>query len=301
MVKNKLDEKWQNKVNMTDPDTFAGKNKKGVYQSLYNVIFAVDSDSKFILANNISDSYVDTNQLVPMLKKLKNMDLIKSNTKISADSIFNTIESLEYMEKENIDGLLPDKYEASVSKNKNYKAENKFHKHNFNYDFKNDYYICPEGNILPFKNQYKDGRRVYYNNECKNCHMKEECAKKQNTKVITAYKGEQYKQRMKIKMQNPDNQKEYKKRSSTAESPIGDIKHNNKLDEFTLRGKAKVYGESLKFSISHNIRILAKNFSEKGLNARKIMKKIINDLKNTCFTIIFHENFKQIYIVITYN
>ena len=70
--------------------------------------------------------------------------------------------------------------------------------------------------------------------------MKEECTKKQNTIVISAYKCEQYKQRMKIKMKHPIIKK-YKKRSSTAESPIDDIKHNNKLEKFTLRGKEKVY------------------------------------------------------------
>ena len=300
-VKKKLGEKWQDKVNMTDPDTFAGKNKKGVFQSLYNIIFSVDSDSKFILANNMSDSYVDTNQLVPMLKKLKNIGLIKSDSKVSADCIFNTIEALEYMENESIDGLVPEKYDSSIIKNQDYEAENEFHKHNFDYTLENDCFICPEGNILPFKNQYKDGRRVYYTNECKNCCVKDKCAKNQNVRVITAYKGDYYKQRMKSKMQSPKYQEEYKKRSSTAESPLGDIKHNNKLDEFTVRGTAKVYVESIKFSISHNVRTLAKAISEKGLNVRKIMKEIIKDLKNIDFLNNFHKIFIQINIVIIYN
>ena len=289
----------RDKVNMTDPDTFAGKNKKGVYQSVYNVIFASNSDSKFILANNIADSYVDTNQLQPMVEKLKDMDLIMKDTTMSADSIFNTGKALQYLEDENIKGLIPDKYEASVSKNKDYEAENKYHKHNFTYDLENDYYTCPEGNILPFKKQYKDGKRAYYNNLCKNCHAKEECAKNQNTRVIFSYEGEQARQRMKIEMEKAENQEEYKKRSSTAESPIGDIKHNNKFQEFTVRGEEKVYAESLKFSFSHNVRTLVKALSEQGLDIIKIMKQLSKELKNTSILNICHTFFIKIQIAHT--
>ena len=235
-----------------------------------------------------------------MLKKIKTMDLITPETIVSVDAIFNNVKTLEYLEKENIKGLIPDKYEASVSKNKDYQENNKYHKHNFTYDFKNDCYICPEGNILPFKNQYKDGRRVYYNNQCKNCYFKEECARKQNTRIISAYKGEQYLQRMKIEMAKPENKKEYKKRSSTAESPLGDIKHNNKLQEFTLRGTENVYGESLKFSFSHNVRTLVKTLTENGLNVRKIMKNVIKELKNIESLNIFHKIFQQIQRVIIF-
>ena len=298
VVKKKLDEGWQDKVNMTDPDTFAGKNKKGVYESVYNIIFACDSDSKFVLATLNSDSFVDTNQLIPMLEKLKSMDLITENTIVSADSIFNTGEALEFLEKERIKGLVPDKYEASVKKNEDYEAENKYHKHNFTFNFKNDSYTCPEGRILPFKNQYKDGRKVYYNNECKNCPAKKKCSKNQNTRVISAYPGEQARQRMKIEMEKPENKEEYKKRSSTAESPLGDIKHNNKIREFTVRGGEKVYVESLKFSFSHNARILVKTLSEQGLNIRKTIENIAEEIKNTLILNIFSKNYLKTLIVI---
>jgi len=299
-VKSKLEDGWQDKVNMTDPDTFAGKNKEGVFQSLYNIIFACDSDSKFVVATGVADSYVDTNQLIPMLEKLKRMGLIRKDTIVSADSIFNNGKALQYLEEEEIKGLIPDKYEASVSKNRDYEAENKYHKHNFTYDFKKDHYICLEGKILPFKNQYKDGRKVYYHNECKNCQAKDKCSQKQNTRIISAYAGEQSRQRMKIEMTKPKNQEEYKKRSSTAESPIGDIKHNNKFREFTVRGGEKVYAESLKFSFSHNARILVRILSEQGLNIIKTMKDVSKKLKNTSKLNIFSKIFIKIQTVILY-
>ena len=45
---------------------------------------------------------------VPYDKKLKSMDLIKSDTKISVNSIFNTVEALEYLKNGNMGGLIPD-------------------------------------------------------------------------------------------------------------------------------------------------------------------------------------------------
>ena len=105
---------------------------------------------------------------------------------------------------------------------------------------------------------------------------------------------------MKIEIAKPENKKEYKKRSSTAESPLGDIKHNNKLQEFTLRGTENVYGESLKFSFSHNVRTLVKTLTENGLNVRKIMKNVIKELKNIESLNIFHKIFQQIQRVIIF-
>jgi hypothetical protein len=107
-------------------------------------------------------------------------------------------------------------------------------------------------------------------------------------------------ERMKIEMKKLENQKEYKKRSSTAESPIGDIKHNNKIQEFNLRGNENVYGEANKFSFSHNARILAKTITEKGLNLRKVMKKLTKSLKNIDLLNSLHQIFNKIKAVITY-
>ncbi|MDR0912358.1 MAG: IS1182 family transposase [Methanobrevibacter sp.] len=258
--KDKVEEKLatgiQKKVNMTDPDSFAMYNKKKSFESLYNVGYAADYDSKMILANIICDGPTDANQFQPLMEELINNIGIENINIISADSIYNNSESLIYAENMEINALIPNKYQASNNKDKTYSNENKFHKHNFTYNHQKDSYTCPMGTELPFKNEYNDGKKVYYTNKCKNCTEQENCKKKSNTRIITSYKGEQAMQRMKIKMQDPENQKEYKKRAPTIESPIGDIKHNNQMREFKTRGKEKVIIEINKTTKSHNLRIL---------------------------------------------
>ena len=275
-VEEKLKEGIQDKVNMTDPDSFATYNKKKCYESLYNVGYASDYDSKMILANIIADAPTDANQFRPLMEELIENVGLENIGKVSADSMFNNGENLLFAEKLGIDALIPNKFQASASKDDTYNEKNQFHKHNFKYDHEKDCYICPMNIELPFKNQYDNGKRVYYTNECKNCIEKENCKKKSNTRVITAYKGEQAMQRMKIKMEKPENKKEYKKRAPAVESPIGDIKHNNNMREFKTRGKEKVIIEINKSSISHNLRLILSHTSKQKKNMQKIGKSITN-------------------------
>ncbi|MDR0912555.1 MAG: IS1182 family transposase [Methanobrevibacter sp.] len=278
--KEKVEEKLamgiQKKVNMTDPDSFATYNKKKSFESLYNVGYAADYDSKMILANIICDGPTDANQFQPLMEELIDNIGIENINIISADSIYNNSESLIYAENMGINALIPNKYQASNSKDIQYSNENKFHKHNFTYNTQKDSYTCPMGTELPFKNEYANGKKVYYTNKCKNCIEQKNCKKKSNTRIITSYKGEQAMQRMKIKMEDPENQKEYKKRAPTIESPIGDIKHNNQMREFKTRGKEKVIIEINKTSISHNLRIIRNYRQSKIKYDLKNNKKITN-------------------------
>ena len=57
-------------VNMVDPDSFAMKNKKKVFESLHNVQFSVDYDFKIILAVYCADSPTDHYQGIPMVDLL---------------------------------------------------------------------------------------------------------------------------------------------------------------------------------------------------------------------------------------
>jgi len=273
-VEEKLEESIQEKVNMTDPDSFAAYNKKKCFESLYNIGYACDYDSKMILANIVGDTPTDANQFIPLLEELIETIGIENINTISADSIYNNSKNLIYAEKQGINALIPSKFQASTSKDDTYKEKNQFHKHNFIYNHEKDCYICPMDIELPFKNEYKDGKRVYYTNECKNCIEKDKCKKKSGTRIITAYKGEQAIQRMKIKMEKPENQKEYKKRAPAVESPIGDIKHNNHMREFKTRGNEKVLIEANKGSISHNLRLILSNIKKQKKELEKVDQSI---------------------------
>lgn len=258
-AKKMLRENEREKVNLTDPECFTTKNKKKIYESLYNVQFTVDYDSKMILNVDIADAPTDHNQLIPMVENLVDIYGLEQlqESSMSWDSAYGTGEALNYLEEKQINAFIPNKYQASQSKNKDYGKLNPFHKHHFIYNFQKDEYICPENQTLKYKNQYKNGQKVYYNTiACKNCKSRYQCIKNREVRIITAYKHEQAMQRMKLKMEKPESQEEYTKRAATAESPIGNIKHNQNFNAFTGTGRPYAEYEMTKISVAHNLTIL---------------------------------------------
>lgn len=262
----KLRESEYDKVNLTDPDCFTTQNKKKVYESLYNVQFAVDYDSKMILHACVADAPTDHNQLIPMVENLIDAYGLEQlqESSMSWDSAYGTGQALNYLEENQINAFIPNKYQASQTKNKDYNQLNSYHKHHFIYDFEKDEYICPENQRLIYKNQYKNGQKVYYNTHaCKNCKSRYECIKNRQVRIITAYKYEQAMQRMKLKMERSESQEEYKKRAATAESPIGNIKYNMNFNAFTGIGGTYADYEITKISIAHDLTML-NNFINKN-------------------------------------
>lgn len=271
-------------VNMVDPDSFATKNKKKVFESLFNIQFSVDYDSKIILMTRIADSPTDHHQGIPMVDLLIDtygLELIQGSN-MSMDSLYGTGETLKNLEERGINAFIPNKYQASLEKNKEYGDLNKYHKYYFQYNCEKDYYLCPENQILGFKREYeKDGKRVYYNTKaCKNCKSRQKCIKKRKTRIITAYSNEQAMQRMKLKMEKEENKEEYKKRTSV-ESVIGNIKHNLKFTEFSGRGNPYAEFETTKVSIGHNLKILHNQIKKiKNKNTQKSLTNNKNKTKN---------------------
>ncbi len=275
-IKIKLRKSESNKVNLTDPECFTTKNKKKVYESLYNVQFAVDYDSKMILNGSIADAPTDHNQLMPMVENLIDIYGLEQlqESLMSWDSAYGTGEALNYLEENQINAFIPNKYQASQSKNKDYNQLNPFHKHHFIYDFEKDEYICPENQTLIYKNQYKNGQKVYYNTQaCRNCKSRYECIKNREVRIITAYKYEQAMQRMKLKMERSESQEEYTKRAATVESPIGNIKHNMNFNAFTGIGKQYAEYEITKLSIAHNLTILNNSTNKNKTNTNNKSNK----------------------------
>lgn len=258
------------KVSLTDPESHWMPNKKNHFELIHNLQIISDYDSKFILENHIAHKPTDKNQLETMVEKIDSYeDYFDENIVLSADNGYYSGNNLRYLSNNGWDALIPNKAQASKNKNK---EVNPYSKYYFAYDFEKDNYICPNNQILSFKNEYSDGRRIYYCSKCKNCEFKSDCSKKQNTRVITAYSNEQQMQKMKNKMEIPKFQEEYKKRA-TIEGIFGHITYNLNFKEFHTRGWEKTQTETNILSFAHNIRRL--------YNIQKI--KQTQNTKNTNF------------------
>ncbi|MBM4240688.1 MAG: IS1182 family transposase [Euryarchaeota archaeon] len=261
-----LQKSGQEAVSLSDPEARFMDNKKNLKELSYNLQIAVDHDSGIILASSVTQDPTDHYQLKPQIELVEeNLGKLPKGTKISADNGFFTGENLEYLEKRELDGYIPNKKQAGEMKTGK-KKNNEYSKDKFTYNTEEDNFTCPHDEILTRKSKYKyNGKQVYayYGANCAGCHSQLECTGKGRKKVITsnAYEGER--QRMAAKMQTPEGKKEYKKRKETVEWPFGNIKYNLNFTEFLTRGVLNTGTEKTLVSTSHNLKRIWNEIAEK--------------------------------------
>jgi transposase len=90
--------------NFTDPESRIMKSKDGFVQA-YNAQIAVDSQAQIIVAQDVTQSAVDSGQLVPMIEATKT-NLGRYPAQASADAGYCSQGNLEALETRDIDGYV---------------------------------------------------------------------------------------------------------------------------------------------------------------------------------------------------
>ena len=90
--------------NFTDPDSRIMKSKDGFVQA-YNAQAAVDAEAQIIVAQDVTQSAVDSGQLVPMTDAIET-NLGRKPEQLSADAGYCSEANLEALENRNIDGYV---------------------------------------------------------------------------------------------------------------------------------------------------------------------------------------------------
>jgi len=246
----------QKTVSLTDPESRWVKNKKNRWEFSYNLQLAVDHDSGIIVASTVTQDPTDHYQLIPQIEQIvETLGPLPDDAKISGDNGYFTEDNLKYLAENGLDGYIPNRKQAHESK-KGLKNIKPFSKHNFKYDYENDFYICPNNKMLPYRKTYEYNgvfMRQYYCSDCLRCSDQEKCVGKNRVRIITDYGGVLAKQ-MAWKMETPEGKKEFAKRKEAAEWPFGNIKKNLKYTEFLTRGIKQTITEKNLLSISHNIK-----------------------------------------------
>jgi transposase len=119
------------------------------------------------------------------------------------------------------------------------KTHKPFSKHNFEYNYEKDFYLCPNNEKLEYQKTYtyKDvNMRQYYTNRCLNYSNQIECTGKDRLRIITDY-GDVLSKRMALKTESEKGKIEFAKRKQTVKWPFGNIKQNLKHTEYNTRGK----------------------------------------------------------------
>ncbi len=257
----------QKVVSVSDPEARFMENKKKRKELSYNPQITVDHTSGIIIANDVTQDCTDHHQLQSMTEKtMDNLGGLPKDVKMSWDNGYYSGENLQYLEKEGVDGYIPDCEQASKMKGKQI-VDTPYAKERFRYDEEHDCFFCPEGKMLIHQGEYMHKGKLlvaYYGAPCGSCPVRSACTGK-NTgwRVITSNGFEGERRRMKAKMQSEQGKKEYKKRGETVEWPFGNIKQNLGFREFLTRGLLNVKTEHNLVCAAHNLKVLWKKLDGK--------------------------------------
>jgi len=264
-AKEVLEKKGWKEVNITDPDCRFMKDADGGKDTSYNTQVAVDSEAQVIIANDVTSEVTDQHQFIPIYEQVVENTSEKPK-EVSADCGYYSGENYIYIKEKEIDGYLPDQmFEKEVDK-EGKEEIGKYDRRNFKYDKEGDTFTCPEGKKLIFKQNYKKNgikSRVYVAQECSLCKQKSECTKGK-ARQIKVSEVDGIIERMRKKLLTEEGKERYKKRLSTVEPVLGNIKMNLGYRDFRLRGIEKVKGEFNLMCIAHNLKKIHKYLISEG-------------------------------------
>ena len=274
------------KSNRTDNASAKMATSKGVIQG-YTGVAAVDSQCQIIVEAQAHGTGSEQALLLPVIDGFR--DLIEENSLITADAGYHSEENLKQLAERKIDALIADngmrgRDERFADQDK-HKAqpdplwdktarENKdklFGPKDFAYDEDSKTCICPAGEFL-----YQNGSRVVIQGReavkftgakrvCGPCPLRDQCLRHpERTEVRQVVfftgvvrKAESHTQRMKNKIDSEEGRARYGQRFATVEPVFGNIRHNKRLNRFTLRGQRKVDTQWKLYCLVHNIEKLA--------------------------------------------
>ncbi len=170
-----LQEKGQNEVSLSDPDSRKMKGPHGEHFIGYNVQVAVDAKHDLIVVEEVSQCASDRNQLAAIATEAK-AELAVASLKAVADKGYHEADQLEACEKAGIETFVPEQGTTSGQGKGGVKI---FPKERFSYEASSDTYLCPAGQQLARYSECKSRGKdiIHYANRaaCGSCSLKAQC------------------------------------------------------------------------------------------------------------------------------
>ncbi|PKO34435.1 MAG: DDE transposase [Betaproteobacteria bacterium HGW-Betaproteobacteria-7] len=275
------------KSNRTDPDSAKMATGKGVIQGFTGVA-AVDAKHQIIIEAQAHGSGSEQELLLPVIRATQAH--ATPETLYTADAGYHSERNLKALADEKIDALIADngmrqrderfkdqgKHKAKpdplYDKAHPKKAAKRYRPQDFTLDPATGICTCPAGKPL-----YRNGTNCIHNGhvatkysgtlrDCLPCEQRARCLRTpEKTKVrqVAFFRGkaagepESHTDRMKRAIDSEDGRARYGRRFATVEPVFGNLRHNKRLDRFTLRGRKKVDTQWKLYCLVHNIEKLA--------------------------------------------
>ena len=276
------------KSNVTDNDSAKMATAKGVIQG-YAAVAAVDSKAQIIVAAQAHGSGSEQSVLLPMVQSTS--AIRKRHTLITADAGYHSEANLKGLNQLGVSALIADglmrrrdqrfaeqaKYKALpdplYDKGTSAKASiMKFQPRDFTYDPATGRCICPAGKKLysAGSNCSPRGRKHHKfrgaKRDCVPCLLRDRCLRypdRTPTRQVAFFEKPQrssplpYTERMRQTIDSDRGRMLYARRIAIVEPVFANLRHNKRLDRFTLRTRAKVNTQWNLYCLVHNIEKLA--------------------------------------------
>lgn len=275
------------KSNRTDNQSAKMATSKGVIQG-YTGVAAVDAKHQIIVDAQAHGTGSEQELLLPVVAATAAQRT--DQTLITADAGYHSDANLKALAEQEIPALIADnqmrqrderfkdqdKYKALpdplYDKAHPKKGARHYRPKDFDHDPEAGTCICPAGKSL-----YQNGANCNHNGligtkfqgalrDCVPCELREKCLRtpeKTQTRQVCFFRGKadptvlSASDRMKQAIDSERGRQLYGGRFATVEPVFGNLRHNKRLNRFTLRGQKKVDGQWKLFCLVHNIEKLA--------------------------------------------
>ena len=259
------------RINIVEPDA---RSMKQVDGPGYNAQLAVDTQSHIIVSNGVNDEPHDRYQFSNMHHKTEENLPVDPNRAYTADAGYHSLDQLEYIEDNQINGLIADQKPHHRSSSTEatsietiQKEKRKVERKDFVYHEKRDYYECPAGDKLYPKSRRKN-YTTYRARACGDCPISDYClSKKSKRKLLYRDPREKLAEKMLSKLQSEHAKIRMKMRATSVEPVFGNIKANLGFRRFNLRDLIQVKGEFNLMCIAHNLNVMFKLLVNRRLAA----------------------------------
>ena len=280
------------KSNRTDNESAKMATSKGVLQG-YTGVAAVDSAHQIIVDAQAHGTGSEQELLMPMITAVQS--LRASDTLITADAGYHSEANLEQLAALRVPALIADnalrrRDERFSTQERHLVLPNPLHDKSkpatassphftpddFVYDADARTCTCPAGKSLYRKgraNSTEDYIGEHFRGakrDCVPCTLRAQCVRTPDTtdvRNVAFLRGrlaldgitprETHTMRMKVRIDSTSGRAQYGRRFATVEPVFANLRHNKRLDRFTLRGRTKVDGQWKLFCLVHNIEKLA--------------------------------------------
>lgn len=277
------------KSNRTDNASAKMATDKWVIQG-YCGVAAVDATHQIIVEAQAHGSGSEQALLMPVVTATAPWR--RPTTLITADAGYHSKTNLDRLAEEQIPALIADngmrgrderfktrgKYKTLAAPLHDKRAQlgsaqGCYRPEDFSYDPATGQCVCPAGKQL-----YQNGANCRHNGyvgikfqgakrDCGPCELRVKCLRHPDrtpTRQVMFFRGREHEEespieRMKRVIDSPEGRALYGRRFATVEPVFANLRHNKRLNRFTLRGQCKVDVQWKLYCLVHNIEKLAKN------------------------------------------